>query len=116
MPILTPEEHERLQMELVAFAKEELERRQKAPIYVRAEDVEAQLQGYFHAAQYSISAVMSTSERLPDKPVCLPAPRQAGQPEAALDISSTLLVINCFHCLIYDPSTLAQLLPHRLIY
>ena len=90
MPILTPEEHERLQMELVAFAKEELERRQKAPIYVRAEDVEAQLQGYFHAPQYSISAVMSTSERLPDKPVCLPAPRQAGQPEVALDISSTL--------------------------
>jgi len=29
---------------------------------------------------------MSTSESIPDKPVCLPAPRQAGQPEAALDI------------------------------
>src|SRR3989304_4372237 len=29
---------------------------------------------------------MSISERLPDKPVCLPTPRQAGQPEAALDI------------------------------
>lgn len=48
MAILKPEEHEALQMELVTFAKEELDRRKKSPIYVRSEDVDAQLKGYFH--------------------------------------------------------------------
>ena len=48
MAILTPEDHEKLQMELVTFAKEELDRRKKAPIYVSAEDVEAQFGNYYH--------------------------------------------------------------------
>ena len=48
MATLTPEDHERLQMELVTFAKEELERRKKAPIYVSAEDVESQFGNYYH--------------------------------------------------------------------
>ena len=48
MATLTPEDHERLQMELVTFAKEELDRRKKAPIYVSAEDVESQFGNYYH--------------------------------------------------------------------
>lgn len=43
MAILKPEEHERLALELVKFAKEELARRKKAPILVRGEEIEAQL-------------------------------------------------------------------------
>lgn len=48
MAILKPEEHQKLSMELVTFAKQELERRQKAPIYISAEDIEAQLKEYVH--------------------------------------------------------------------
>src|ERR1043166_8970626 len=48
MALLTPEDHERLQMELVTFAKEELDRRKKSPIYVSGEDVEAQFGNYYH--------------------------------------------------------------------
>lgn len=48
MPILKPEEHKKLGMELVTFAQEEQERRRKAPIYVSAEDVEVQLKEHDH--------------------------------------------------------------------
>ena len=43
MAMLRPEDHERLAMELVTFAKEEQQRRKKAPILVHGEDIEAQL-------------------------------------------------------------------------
>ncbi len=43
MPILKPEDHEKLAMELVRFGKEEIERRKKAPILIHGEDIEAQL-------------------------------------------------------------------------
>ena len=43
MAILKPEEHEKLALELVKFANEELERRRKAPVLIRGEEIEAQL-------------------------------------------------------------------------
>jgi len=48
MAILKRQEYEKLSMELITFAKEELERRKRAPIYVSAEDVEGQLKEYHH--------------------------------------------------------------------
>lgn len=48
MAILPREEHKKLGMELVTFAKEELERRKKAPVYVPAEDIETQLKDHNH--------------------------------------------------------------------
>jgi len=48
MAILTREEHQKLGMELVTFAKEEVVRRKQAPIYVPAEDVEIQLKDHNH--------------------------------------------------------------------
>ena len=36
---------------------------------------------------YPLGAVLSTWGRHPDRPVCLPALRQAGRPEAGLEIS-----------------------------
>ncbi len=48
MAVLKKEDHQRLGMELVTFAKEELERRKKAPIYVPAEDIEDQLKDHNH--------------------------------------------------------------------
>jgi len=43
MARLQPEDHERLAMELVTFAKDELQRRRKAPILISREDIDAQL-------------------------------------------------------------------------
>jgi len=43
MTMLRPEDHEKLAMELVTFAKDELQRRKKAPILIRREDIDAQL-------------------------------------------------------------------------
>jgi hypothetical protein len=37
---LRPEAHEKLAMELVTFAKDELQRRKKAPILITREDIE----------------------------------------------------------------------------
>ena len=43
MTMLRPEDHERLAMELVTFAKDELQRRKKAPILIPREEIDAQL-------------------------------------------------------------------------
>lgn len=43
MATLRPDDHERLAMELVTFAKDELQRRRKAPILIPKEDIDAQL-------------------------------------------------------------------------
>jgi hypothetical protein len=43
MTTLRPEDHERFAMELVTFAKDELQRRKKAPILIPREDIDAQL-------------------------------------------------------------------------
>src|SRR5262245_36823357 len=43
MTMLRPEDHEKLAMERVTFAKDELQRRKKAPILIRREDIDAQL-------------------------------------------------------------------------
>ena len=43
MTRLRPEDHEKLAMELVTFAKDELQRRRKAPILITREDIDAQL-------------------------------------------------------------------------
>ena len=48
MANLNLQERKKLSMELVTFAKEELERRGRAPVYVSAEDVEGQLKEYHH--------------------------------------------------------------------
>jgi gentisate 1,2-dioxygenase len=45
---LTKEEHERLSMELVTFAKDEIERRKKAPVLVRGDEIEAQHKDHYH--------------------------------------------------------------------
>jgi gentisate 1,2-dioxygenase len=42
MPVLRPEDHDRLNWQHQTYAKEEVARRQKAPIHVPAEDTEAQ--------------------------------------------------------------------------
>ncbi len=42
MPVLRPEEHDRLNWQHQTYAKEEVARRQKSPIHVPAEDIEAQ--------------------------------------------------------------------------
>jgi gentisate 1,2-dioxygenase len=43
MTRLRPEDHEKLAMELVTFAKDELQRRKKAPILITKEDIDTQL-------------------------------------------------------------------------
>lgn len=46
------EDYEKLSMELVTFAKDELERRRKAPVYVSAEHIEKQMEVYHHILIY----------------------------------------------------------------
>ena len=48
MAALTKQDHERLSMELITFAKDEIDRRRKAPILVSREDVEAQHKDHYH--------------------------------------------------------------------
>jgi gentisate 1,2-dioxygenase len=48
MAALTKQEHERLSMELITFAKDEIERRKKAPVFVSGESVEAQHKEHYH--------------------------------------------------------------------
>ncbi len=48
MANLNLQERKKLSMESITFAKEELERRKRAPIYIPAEDLENQLKEYFH--------------------------------------------------------------------
>lgn len=48
MAVLKLEEYEKLSMELVSFAKDEMERRKKAPVYVSAEEVARQMEIYHH--------------------------------------------------------------------
>jgi gentisate 1,2-dioxygenase len=54
MAVRSLEENEKLSLELVTFAKKEIERRQKAPVFVSGEEVEAQLKTYNHALIFDV--------------------------------------------------------------
>ena len=46
------EDSEKLSMELVTFAKDEIERRPKAPVYVSGEEIDRHMKQYFHIMIY----------------------------------------------------------------
>jgi gentisate 1,2-dioxygenase len=48
MAVLKPEEHDRMVMESVHFAKEEAKRRQQAPVQIKAEEIRAQFENNSH--------------------------------------------------------------------
>ncbi len=48
MPIFDRDQHIRMRMEHIRFGKEELDRRRKSPIHVKAEEIEAQLKEHYH--------------------------------------------------------------------
>lgn len=48
MPIFSREKHLQMRMEHIRFGKEELERRRKSPVHVKAEEIEAQLKEHDH--------------------------------------------------------------------
>jgi gentisate 1,2-dioxygenase len=48
MTILRPEDHDRMMMESVRFAKEEAKRRSDAPVQIKAEEIRAQFQNNSH--------------------------------------------------------------------
>lgn len=48
MVMARKEDHVRMRMEHIRFGKEELERRRKSPVHVRAEEIEAQLREHYH--------------------------------------------------------------------
>lgn len=48
MAILRPEEHKRMGMQHILYAKEEIERRKKAPVHVRAEEIAQQFREHHH--------------------------------------------------------------------
>ncbi len=48
MVMAKKEDHLRMRMEHIRFGKEELERRRKSPVLVKAEEIEAQLKEHFH--------------------------------------------------------------------
>ncbi len=48
MAILRPEEHKQMGMQHILYAKEEIERRKKAPVQVKAEDIDRQFKEHHH--------------------------------------------------------------------
>ncbi len=48
MVMARKEDHLRMRMEHIRFGKEELERRRKSPVHVKAEEIQAQLQEHYH--------------------------------------------------------------------
>ncbi len=48
MAVLKKEEYEKFGMQIITFAKEELERRKKAPIHISVEDLESELKEHYH--------------------------------------------------------------------
>ena len=48
MPVFNKEKHLSMRMDHIRFGKEELERRRKSPIHVKAEEIETQLDEHFH--------------------------------------------------------------------
>ena len=48
MAVLKPEKRDQMFMESVQFAKQEVEQRQKAPVIVKAEEIETQFKAHSH--------------------------------------------------------------------